>query len=119
MSEMAVAMLRAHFSPDQSMRRVAQFVDIRRLYGLGETRPTASRFMFVGRPEQWFARYDINVNARFLVFQIFAGSWGLSPVLLVYAILFRRQSGHGIGCLAIVGHLCSFITVLVCTRRSF
>src|SRR3954466_11207325 len=73
------------------MRRVTQFVDIGRFYGLGEARPAASRFEFVGRSEQRLARHNIDIDTRFLVIQIFSSSGTLSLVLLRYAILLRRE----------------------------
>ena len=72
-------------------RSVAQFADVCGLDRLSEAGPAATRFIFVGRGEQRLARYDVDVDARFLVIQIFAGSGALGAALLRYAILLGRK----------------------------
>src|SRR5262245_20969431 len=89
--EMAVAVSRAHLGARHAVRGVPEFVDVVRFNGLGEARPAASRFKFVGRSEQRLARHNIDVDARFLVIQIFPASGGLRAALLRYAILLRRE----------------------------
>src|SRR5260221_2448453 len=81
----------AHLGSTHAVRAVVQCVDIGRFNGLGEAGPPASRFKLVGRSEQRLTRYDVDVDPRFLVFQVFAGSWSFSAALLCYAILLRRQ----------------------------
>src|SRR5215813_12289094 len=90
-SEMAVAVRRAHLGARHAVRGVPEFVDIDRFNGLGEAGPAASRFKFVRRSEQRLTRHNIDVDARFLVIQIFPASGGLRAVLLRYAILLRRE----------------------------
>src|SRR5215471_6429906 len=106
--EMAVAMRRSHLGADHAMRRVSQLAYVGRLDRLCEAWPTASRFIFIGRSEQRLARYDVDVDAWFLVIQIFAGAGALGAALLGHPILFRRQSGNGFRGLAIIGHLSPF-----------
>ena len=91
MPEVAVAVRRAHLGADHAMRGIPEFVDIGRFNRLGEARPAGSRFKLVGGCEQRLTRHNIDVDARFLVIQIFAGSGGLRAVLLRYAILLRRE----------------------------
>src|SRR6476469_176168 len=90
MPKTAIAVRRAHLGTRHAMRSVPQFVDIGRFYGLGEARPAASRFEFVGRSEQRLAGHNIDIDARFLVIQIFSSSGTLGFALLRYAILLWR-----------------------------
>jgi hypothetical protein len=87
---MSVAMSRTHLGAGHTLGGVLQFVDVSGLDRLGETWPATPRFKFVGRGEQWFPGYDVDVDARFLVIQIFAGSGNLGAALLGDAILFGR-----------------------------
>src|ERR1051325_1323011 len=89
--EMAVAMGRTHLGADHAVRELAQLVDVGRLDGFGEAGPAASRFKLVGGCEQRLAGNDIDVDARFLVVQIFSGSGSLGAILLSYATLLRRE----------------------------
>src|SRR5262245_13235253 len=86
-SEMAVRVRRANLSAEHALRGVPQFVDILRFNRFGETGPAASRIKLVGRGEQRLAGHNIDVDARFLVIQIFSGSGGLGAVSLRYTIL--------------------------------
>src|SRR5262245_51644445 len=91
MTEMAVPVRRAHLSAEHAVRGVPQFVDILRFNGLGEAGPSASRIKLIGRCEQRLAGHDIDIDARFLVIQIFPGSGGLGAVFLRYVILLGRE----------------------------
>src|SRR5215470_2800718 len=102
--EMAVRICRAHLSADHAVRGVPQFVDIRRFNGLGEAGPAASRIKFVGRREQRLARHNIDVDARFLVIQIFSGSRRFGAVLLRYVILLGRELSNRLVVLAELSH---------------
>ena len=102
--EMAVAVRRAHLGARHAVRSVLQFVDVGRFNGLGEARPAASRFKFVRRSEQRLAGHDIDVDARFLVIQIFSGSGALGAVLLRYAILLRRELSDRLVALGELSH---------------
>src|SRR5262245_3975175 len=104
---MAVRVRRAHLSTEHAVRGVPQFVDILRFNGLGEAGPAASRIKLVGRREQRLAGYDIDVDARFLVIQIFSGSGSLGAVLLRYVILLGRELLNCIVVLAELSHLFS------------
>src|SRR5215470_15332167 len=104
---MAVRVCRAHLSADHAVRGVSQFVDILRFNGLGEAGPAASRIKLVGRREQRLAGHDIDVDARFLVIQIFSGSGGLGAILLRYVILLGRQLSNCVVVLAEIAHLFS------------
>src|SRR5215475_12555511 len=105
--EMAVRVCRAHLSADHAMRAVSQFIDILRFNWLGEAGPAASRIKLVGRREQRLAGHDIDVDARFLVIQIFSGSGGLGAVLLRYVILLGRELLNCVVVLAEIAHLFS------------
>src|SRR5258708_2851876 len=107
-AEMAVAMCRAHLGADHAERGVLQLVDVGRLDRLGEARPAAARFEFVGRREQGLARHDVDVDAGLLVVEIRAGAGALGAALLGHAILLGRQAGNGFLGLAIIGHLSPF-----------
>src|SRR5690606_6075124 len=76
-----------------AVRGVPQLLDVRRLEGLGETRPAASGFEFVGGSEQRLTRDDIDVDPRLVVVQVFAGPGRLGAALLGYAILRRGEPG--------------------------
>src|SRR5262245_65862442 len=104
---MAVRVRRAHLSADHAMRAVSQFIDILRFNWLGEAGPAASRIKLVGRREQRLAGHDIDVDARFLVIQIFSGSGGLGAVLLRYVILLGRELSNCVVALADLSHLFS------------
>ena len=84
MPEMVVRVRRPHFGAGHAVRGVPQFVDILRFNGLGEAGPPAPGVKFVRRGEQRLAGHKIDVDARFLVIQIFAGSGGLRAALLGY-----------------------------------
>src|SRR5262245_49907644 len=88
---MAIRVRRAHLGASHAMRGVPQFVDILRFNGFGEAGPAAPRIKLVGRCEQRLAGHDIDVDARFLVIQIFSGSGGFGAVLLRYLILLGRE----------------------------
>src|SRR5262249_17452619 len=103
-AEMAVRVGRAHLSTAHAVRGVSQFVAILRFNGLGELGPAASRIKLVGRREQRLARYDIDVDARFLVIQIFSGSGDLGGVLLRYTILLGREVSNRLVVLAELSH---------------
>src|SRR5262249_25741354 len=104
---MTVRVRRAHLSAEHAVRGVPQFVDILRFNGLGEAGPAASRIKLVGRREQRLAGHDIDVDARFLVIQIFSGSGGLGAVLLGYVILLGRELFNCVVVLAELSHLFS------------
>src|SRR5262245_42370968 len=104
---MAVRVRRAHLSADHAVRGVSQFVDILRFNRLGEAGPAASRIKLVGRREQRLAGHNIDVDARFLVIQIFSGSWSLGAVLLSYMILVGRELSNCVVVLAELSHLFS------------
>ena len=53
--------------------------------------PVPYCFKLVGGCEQRLTRHNIDIDARFLVVQIFPGSGGLGAVLLRYAMLLRRE----------------------------
>src|SRR5262249_51439845 len=91
-------------SADHAVRGIPQFVDIREFNGLGEAGPAASRIKFVGRCEQRLARHNIDVDARFLVIQIFSGSGGFGAVLLRYVILLGRELSNRLVVLAELSH---------------
>src|SRR5262245_17142302 len=103
-SEMAVRVRRTHLGARHAMRIVSQFVDILRLNGLGEAGPAASRIKFVGRREQRLAGHDIDVDARFLIIQIFSGSGSFGAVLLRHVILLRRELSNRLVVLAEISH---------------
>src|SRR5688572_25150778 len=102
--EMAVRVGRTYLGAYHVMRDVPQFVDILRLDGFGEAGPAASRIKFVGRSEQGFAGHNIDVDARFLVVQIFSGSGHFRGVLLRYVILLGRELSNRIVTLAELSH---------------
>jgi len=104
MSEVTVAVGRAHFGADHPVRRVAQLADIGGLDGFGEAWPTATGFEFVGRGKQRLTRDDIDIDARLLVVQVFAGAGRLSGALLCDAELLGRQSGNRFGGFDVVRH---------------
>src|SRR5262245_51544323 len=104
---MTVRVRRADLSAGHAVRGVSQFVDILRFNGLGEAGPAASRIKLVGRREQWLARYDIDVDARFLVIQIFSGSGNLGAALLSYTILLGREVSNRLVVLAELSHFVS------------
>src|SRR5262245_48295367 len=104
---MAVRVRRAHLSADHAVRGVSQFVDILRFNRLGEAGPAASRIKLVGRREQRLAGHDIDVDARFLVIQIFSGSGGLGAVFLRYVKLLGRELSNRVVVLAELSHLFS------------
>src|SRR5262249_12318583 len=89
--KMAVRVGRSHFGANHAVGSVPQFVNIRGFNGLGEAGPAASRFKFGGRREQRLPGYNVDVDSRFIVIQIFPASGGLRAVLLSYAILLRRE----------------------------
>src|SRR5262245_22649367 len=102
--EMAVRMRRADLSAYHAVRGVPQFVDIVRFNRLGEAGPAASRIKFVGRREQRLAGHNIDVDARFLVIQIFSGSGDFGAVLLRYVILLGRELSNRLVVLAELSH---------------
>src|SRR5690606_11830134 len=63
--------------------------------------PAAAGFEFVGRGEQRFAGDDIDIDARLLVVEQFAGAGALGPALLGDAVLLGREAGNGLGALLI------------------
>ena len=69
MAEMAVAMSGPHFGADDAERAIMQFGDGIRIDRLGEARPTAAGFIFVGTGEQRLAGHDVDIDARLLVAQ--------------------------------------------------
>src|SRR5262245_29515517 len=102
--EMAVRMGRAYLGAYHAVRGVPHFVDIRRFNGLGEAGPAASRIKFIGRREQRLAGHNIDVDARFLVIQIFSGSGSFGAVLLRHVILLRRELSNRLVVLAEISH---------------
>jgi hypothetical protein len=103
-AEMAVAVRRAHLGADHAVRGVAQLSDVGGLNRLGEARPAASRFVFVGGGEQRLARHDVDVDARLLVVEIFAGSGHLGAAVLGDAALLRRELRYGFRALPVRLH---------------
>ena len=79
-----------NFDAGYAVRRVRQFVDVGGLDGFREAWPAGSGVIFVRRREQRLARYDIDINSRFLGLQIRAGSRPLGIALLGDPVLLRR-----------------------------
>src|SRR5579875_1703520 len=104
MPQVAVAGGGAHFGADHAMRRIAHLVEVVRLNGPGEARPATSRLVLVGRGEEGLARYDIDVDARLLVMEVFARAGTLGAILLRHAVLLWRKPRNGFCGLAIVAH---------------
>src|SRR5271156_5551368 len=104
MSQMAIAVRRTHLGADHAVGDVPQFAVIGGLDGFGKARPAAPRLIFVGRGKQRLARYDVDVDAGFLVVQIFACAGALGGSLLRHAILLRRKPGDGLWTLLILLH---------------
>src|SRR5262249_17895619 len=61
----------------------------------------------VGRREQRLAGHDIDIDARFLVIQIFSASGGLGAVLLRYVILLGRELSNCVVVFTELSHLFS------------
>src|SRR5215475_6964357 len=97
---MAIRVRRAHLGASHAVRGVPQFVDILRFNWLGEAGPAATRIKLVGRREQRLARNDIDIDARFLVIQIFSGPGDLGAAFLRYAILLGRELSNRVVVLA-------------------
>ena len=84
---------RTHLGADHAMRDIAQFIHEIRDDRLGEAGPTAAGVKLVGRGEQRLARDDVNVDAGFVIVQMFAGARTLGRTLLRHAKLHRGQGG--------------------------
>src|SRR5687767_7622107 len=88
MTEMTVAVRRAHL--DAALHGVRALVHVGRIDRLREARPAAPGVELVGRGEQRLPRHDVNVNAGFVVVEIFSAPRKFGRGLLRYAILLRR-----------------------------
>ena len=103
---------RAHLGADHAVRRVAQFVDVGGLDGLGEARPATARFELVRRGEQRLARYDVDIDTRLLVVQIFAGARGSRCRFAALRDTAPAKARDGVGVLAEVVHVVLLVSVL-------
>ena len=95
-AEMAVAMLRPDLDAHHAVRHVLELRDVGGLDRLGEARPPASRFIFVGRCEQRLAGDDVDVDAGLLVVQQRAGPGPFRAALLRHIELFGGELGQSL-----------------------
>src|SRR3990167_10747638 len=95
MSQVAVAMSRAHLGADHPVAVVAYFIDIGGDDGLGEARPSTAGIEFVGRGEQGLAADDIDVDAGLLIVQQFPTAGTLGAAFLGDMALLGRQLRNG------------------------
>jgi len=107
MAKVAVAKGRAYLGAAHVMRGILSLSDVGGLDGFGKARPAASGFIFIRRSKQRFARYNIDVDAGFLVVQILARIRQFSAALLRYPKLFGRQPRNAFWRFAIVTRTCA------------
>src|SRR5438874_2994213 len=91
MAEVSITFRATHFGASYKKFLICLFHYV--LFGkrLGETGPAGTAFEFVERAKEWFAAYDIDVNAGPVIVPIFVGKRTLRAVLTCNIVLLRGE----------------------------
>src|SRR5262249_9011468 len=103
----AVPMRRTDLGPDHAVTGVGELGHVARLDRNREARPAGMAVVLVNRGEQRFARYDVDVQALFLVVPELVPERRLGGSVVGDPVLLRGQLGDRLGVLAIC-HVSSF-----------
>jgi hypothetical protein len=108
MPEVAVAVARAHFGAHHDVAVVGLFDDVVAVDRFSEAWPAGTAVELVDRGEQRLARHHVDVDARLVVVEVFAGEGSLGAALLGDLVLLGAQCvDRGRILVVVVRHRCS------------
>ena len=84
-------MARAHFGAHHDVAVVGLFDDVVAVERFGEARPAGTAVELVDRGEQRLTRHHVDVDARLVVVEVFAGEGSLGAAFLGDVVLLGAQ----------------------------